>query len=96
MKTKSKGSVIMVSDFIDEINGYLCLTQEEYIKAREVHKTIQTEARSLLKYGEAREGYWTCDKCLQEMKIAIKIAEFNYPKRRDESMCGFLIIAVVT
>lgn len=96
MKPKSKGSVIMVSDFIDEINGYLCLTQEEYIKAQEVDKAIQTEARSLLEYGEAREGYCTCDKCLEQMKIAIKIAEFNYPKRRDESMCGFLIITVVT
>ena len=31
MKPKSKGCGIMVSDFIDEKNGYLCLTQEEYV-----------------------------------------------------------------
>ena len=80
MKPKSKGSGIMVSDFVDEINGYLCLTQEEYRRAREVDKTTQMEARSLLEYGEAREGYWTCDKFMQQMKKAIKIAEFKYPK----------------
>ena len=79
MKPKSKGSVIMVSDFVDEINGYLCLTQEEYRRAQ-VDKTTQMEARSLLEYGEAREGYWTCDKFMQQMKKAIKIAEFKYPK----------------
>lgn len=33
MKPKSKGSGIMVSDFVDEINGYLCLTHEEYRRA---------------------------------------------------------------
>jgi len=30
MRPKSKGSGIMISDFIDEWNGYLELTQEEY------------------------------------------------------------------
>ena len=68
MKPKSKGSGIMVSDFVDEINGYLCLTHEEYRRAREVDKTTQMTARSLLEYDEAREGYWTCDKFMQQMK----------------------------
>ena len=30
LRPKSKGSGIMVSDFIDERNGYLCLTTEEF------------------------------------------------------------------
>ena len=80
MKPKNKGSGIMVSDFIDEKNGYLCLTQEEYVRARQSDPSIQMEARSLFEYGEAKEGYWTCDKFIVQMKKAIKIAEFKYPK----------------
>ena len=77
MKPKSKGAGIMVSDFIDEKNGYLCLTQEEYVRAREA---VQIQARCLLEYGEAKEGYWTCEKFIQQMRNAIKIAKFKYPK----------------
>lgn len=33
MQPKSKGSGIMVSDFIEERNGYLCLNDEKYEKA---------------------------------------------------------------
>ena len=32
------------------------------------------------KHKEAREGYWTCDKFIKQMKKLIKIAEFKYPK----------------
>ena len=38
------------------------------------------EARCLFECGEAKEGYWTCDKFIKQMKKAIKIAEFKYPK----------------
>jgi len=80
MRPKSKGSGIMVSDFIDEKNGYLCLTQEEYARAHRIDQSIQMEARCLFEYGEAREGYWTSDKFIEQMKSAIKIAEVKYPK----------------
>jgi len=55
----------MVSDFIDERNG-LCLTQEEYVRARKADSTIQMQARCLFEYGEAKKGYWTCDKFWNE------------------------------
>ena len=41
---------------------------------------MQMQARCLLEYGEAKEGYWTCENFIQQMKNAIKIAEFKYPK----------------
>ena len=82
IKPKNKSSGIMVSDFIDEKNGYLCLAQEEYVRAREVDSsTVWMKARCLFEYGEAKEGYWTSDKFVQQMKVAIRIAEFKYPKR---------------
>ena len=46
----------MVSDFIDERNGYLFLTQKEYTKAREADSSVCMEARCLLECGEAKEG----------------------------------------
>ena len=70
----------MVSDFIDERNGYLCLIQEKYTKAREADSSVRMEVRCLFEYGEAKEGYWTSDKFIQQMKVAIKIAEIKYPK----------------
>jgi len=38
------------------------------------------EARCLFEDGEAKEASWTLDKFVQQMKVAIKIAEFKYPK----------------
>ena len=61
MRPKSKGSGIMVSDFIDKRNGFLHLTDEEYARAKEKDPTIRRYARQLLEYGEAREGYWTSE-----------------------------------
>ena len=37
-------------------------------------------AREFLEYGESKEGYWTRDKFIAQMKKAIAIAEFKYPK----------------
>lgn len=78
IKPKNKGASI-ISDFIDERNG-LCLTQEEYTRAREADSSVCMEARCLFEYGEAKEGYWTSVKFVQQMRVAIKIAEIKYPK----------------
>ena len=70
----------MVSDFIDERNGSLCLTQEEYTRAREVDSSFCMGARYLFEYGKAKEGYWTSEKFIQQMKKVIKIDEIKYTK----------------
>ena len=80
MRPKSKGSGIMVSDFIDERNGYLELTQEEYEQAKQKDPSIRKHARQLLEYGEAREGYWTTEKFMGQIKEAAKIADTKYPR----------------
>ena len=36
LQPKRKGDGIMVSDFIDEQNGYLQLTEEEFSRAKEI------------------------------------------------------------
>ena len=79
-KPKSKGSGIMVSDFVNELHGYLALTDEEYQNASKDDPTIGRQARQLLAYGENREGYWTCEKFMQQLEVAVKICEYKYPK----------------
>ena len=53
IRPKSKGSGIIVSDFVDERNGYL---QLEFERARSADPTIKQKARVLLEYGESRDG----------------------------------------
>ena len=45
MKPKSRGSGIMVSNFIDEHNGFLALTDEEYEQAKRVNPRAKKYAR---------------------------------------------------
>ena len=79
MRPKSRGSGIMVSDFIEEKNGYLAfLTQEEYDKVKVNNPSIRMYAREFLEYGEAKDGYWTSDKFIKQIKKAIKIADIKH------------------
>ena len=58
----------MVSDFISEYDGYLRLTDDEYEQAHSSHSGLWKEARYLLKYGSAQEGYWNSEKFLRQVK----------------------------
>ena len=64
-----------MSDFIDEKNGYLKLTQEEYEVAKRNDPSIRMCARQQIEYGEAKEGYWTSEKFMGQIKEAVKIAK---------------------
>ena len=79
MKPKGRGAGILVSDFIDEKNGYLSLTKEEYDKAKISNPRIWMHARVLLEYGESKEGYWTSDRFMGQIEKAVEIAEVKYP-----------------
>ena len=80
LKPKSKGAGIMVSDFIDEKQGYLALTAEEYDREKATDPMVKLQARTFLEYGESKEGYWTADKFMKQIEEAVKIAEIKYPK----------------
>ena len=64
----------MVSDFVDERNGYLALTNEEFDRLLQTNPDIKKQARCLLLYGESKEGYWTSENFLEQMKHAVAIA----------------------
>ena len=37
------------------------------------------QAREFLEYGESKKGYWTSNKFMKHMEMAVIIAEFKYP-----------------
>lgn len=79
MRPKSKGAGIMVSDFIDERDGYFALTVEEHEIAMATDPSIRRQAREFLEYGESKEGYWISGKFMNQMETAVKIADFKFP-----------------
>jgi hypothetical protein len=94
IQPKSKGAGIMVSDFIDEHNGFLCLTDTEHQIASASNSNFPKAARALLEYGAGKEGYWTSEKFMNNVRDAVAIASFKYPPGRntlcwifDQSSC---------
>ena len=94
LRPKTKGSGIMVSDFIDQHLGYLRLTEAEQSLATAADPSFPLEARALLEYGAEREGYWTGEKFMKNVEDAARIAEFKYPNDKhtvtwlfDHSSC---------
>ena len=71
VKPNSKGAGIMVSDFVDEHNGFLALSDDEYEAAKVTNRKY---ARQFLEYGESK------DRFIAQMHRAIEIAEIKYPK----------------
>lgn len=69
----------MISDFIEEYNGYLRFDDTEYETAKCTNPNVKKEARFLLKYGTDNEGYQDSNKFMQQVKEAVAIAEFKYP-----------------
>ncbi|RIA88737.1 hypothetical protein C1645_825920 [Glomus cerebriforme] len=70
------GKSVMVSEFLTEVDRRLKLKPEEI----EQHPTVPVEAREYLEPGKDREGYWTAENVLNQIKTkAIPIFEALYP-----------------
>ena len=92
MKPKSKGAGIMVSDFVDEHNGFLALSDEEHDAAKASNPRIRKYAREFLEYGESKEGYWTTDK--HRWIVQLRWLKLNTQRKTDGAMYGYLITVV--
>ena len=57
--SKTKGSGIITTNFIEEHNRYLHLSLEEMERARRSEPDLPEETREFFEYGAAGEGYWT-------------------------------------
>ena len=88
-KTKGSG-IIMVSEFIDEHNGFMKLCPEEHA----ANPSLPESSRSSLEYGAEQEGYWTGERFMAQVKNACDIVEVKYPHHQhtfvlvfDQSSC---------
>ena len=84
----------MVSDFIEQHDGFLRLSDADYAVAKVSDPTIVQTARVLLEYGVEREGYWTSMKFMQNIRNAVKTVKHKYPSTShtvcwifDQSSC---------
>jgi len=68
----------MVSNFIEEHNGFLRLSNNEFAQGKLQFPDLQQEARVLLKYGAEYEGYWNSENFLAQLLAAIKIAKVKF------------------
>ena len=81
IKPKGRGSSIMVSEFIEEQDGYLALSDQQYEfeVAHNERQDIGKSALKILKIGEQQEGYWNSERFMKQVAEAVKIAEVKYP-----------------
>ena len=79
---KGRGRGLMISDFVDEHNGFLQLTEEEHKQAkRELNdNAFPRYSREVLEYGAEHEGYWNNKMFIKQVKKAARIASFKYPE----------------
>ena len=69
----------MVSDFIDEHSGFLAYNDEEYERAKAINPSTKKYGRVFLEYGENKEGHWTRDRFMEQIKQVVEMAELKYP-----------------
>ena len=68
----------MVSDFVDNFNGFLGFTDEEYVALPAPHRHLPQRARMTLELGVNREGFWRRENVMAQLRTAVKIAELKY------------------
>ena len=82
----------MVSDFIEQHDGYLQLSEEE---AAHAGTSVPRTVRVLLGYGADKEGYWNSERFMANVADAVAIASSSIPHRRIP-LSSFLTRAVAT
>lgn len=55
------------------------LTDEEFATGRAKFPRLKQYARTSIEYGENRDGYWTSERFLEQLKYCVEIAECKYP-----------------
>src|SRR2546421_9985020 len=76
LRKKGNGRSIMVSEFLTEAHGRLCLSDEQIFN----HRNTPKEARVYLQPGKNQEGYWTSKHLVNQVKTkAIPIFETMFP-----------------
>ena len=67
----------MISDFVEEYNGFL---DEELQREQQNDLAFPQSAREIFIFGKGYDGYWNNELIMENLKKAVKIAEFKYPR----------------
>ncbi len=70
----------MISNFVEDYNGFLSLTDEELQRAQQSDPAFPHSAREIFIFGKGYKGYWSNELLMENLKKAVKIAEFKYPR----------------
>ena len=81
IKPKGRGAGLMVSDFIEERDGYCALSDVVFQAVCNVDPSIQQSARVIFEYGKGKDGYWNNELFMEQIDKAAIIAEAKYPPR---------------
>ena len=80
LRPKGRGKGLMISDFVEEYNGFLSLTDEELQRAQQCDPAFPQSAREIFIFGKGYDGYWNNELLMENLKKAVKIAEFKYTR----------------
>ena len=89
IQPKKKGAVVMVSDFMEQHQGFLCITEEEHTTITPQNPEFPITARVMFEYGAEKEGCWTGEILMCNVKDVCKIAEHKYPAESHTVMWFF-------
>ena len=95
IRPKGQGCGIMVSDFIEEHNGYLHFTNQEYEQFRTNHSKLWKDTRLLLKYGTGLKTIGIVRKFLVQVKQAVTIAELKYPSSSHNLVSHSMVVLCI-
>ena len=79
MRSKGRGAGLIVSDFIEEGDGYLAIPDALYETVKQHDPTVPQSARVIFEYGKNCDGYWNNELFMEQMEMAVKVAEPKYP-----------------
>ena len=68
-----RGAGLMVSDFIEERDGFLALPDEMYATLSKEDSSLKQAAQVVFEYGKAKEGYWGNDLLMEQMEVAVQV-----------------------
>ena len=80
---KNQGRGLMISDFIEEHGGYMQLAPDEHEIAKVSMPDLPQKAHVIFKFGAQGDGYWNNELFIKQVKVAMNIAEYKYPKNQN-------------
>ena len=80
IKPKGKGPYMMVSEFIEEKDGYLALSDQQYeLEEANSSDDVEKSALAVLEIRENFEGYWTGEHFMEQLTKVVKVTKVKYP-----------------